>query len=434
VRVNVRVAVRGVLWVLGAGCLFLPVFDDPPLQTGAYVQDVRRDSAVVAMMTAAPVQLEVQLVEIPGPGDVDAVDLRKFGEPGPARRHVFHLDRLQAWHHYGFSVHDAAGNKIDGGLFRTPSDDDRAPVRFDVLGDSGGQPPWVWLQTSPLFYLPARWGLLSPSGTVARTGEQIRTDDPDFVLHVGDVIYPWGHAGHYASGFFRPFAESLRHCPWYIVLGNHDTLDDDGRQALANFVLPVNEITGDERMYSIVWGPVRVIVLDLNEEGHDRQPLPPVDANHPSVGFLRSELTKASEPWIFVTSHYPIESASRQGDRADLIEHVLPLLLQYGVNLYLSGHDHTYQRLEKKGDLPLVVSGGGGKSLYEVGEHPDKVVALSKYNHCTVMVHGRDLTLRAIGLDDGELDKLELHQDAAAAARVREVNPERARRIEALLK
>ena len=34
--------------MLGFGCLWLPVCDDPPLQTSAYLQDVTTDSAVVA--------------------------------------------------------------------------------------------------------------------------------------------------------------------------------------------------------------------------------------------------------------------------------------------------------------------------------------------------------------------------------------------------
>src|SRR5262249_8380495 len=205
-------------------------------------------------------------------------------------------------------------------------------------------------QTAPLFYWPARWQWLPPASMPRRVGAEVAAAEPQFVLHLGDIVYPWGKAAHYSSGFFRPFAAALRSAPFYATLGNHDLKNDAGRQALANFVLPTDPGTGDGRCYSFGWGSVRVIVLDLNSQrGREDEAASPelasdIDADHPAVRFLRRELQQSHEPWLIVASHFPIRSESRAGTRDDLLQCVVPLLREHGVDLYLSGHDHTYQR------------------------------------------------------------------------------------------
>ena len=421
-RVNVRV-VRRSLWLLGFGCLWLPVFDDPPLETGAYVQDVSMERAVVMMVTGSVQTLRLTVAEASGkPLVLPAV--RSEG-----RRHVFEVEGLQAGSEYDYSITDESGAVLQQGSFTTAPDRDAALVRFAVLGDSGRVPWWVWLQRSALFHLPARWQWFAPVSMPSRIGARIAAARPDFVLHVGDIVYPRGMQGHYSAGFFRPFAEVLRHSPFYATLGNHDVVDDEGRQALANFHFPKGDVTGDERCYSFARGPVRVIVLDCNFSRAGDM----MHAQHPALLHLRHELLTRSEPWVVVASHFPIFSASRQRDRADLLQYVLPLLREHCVDLYLCGHDHAYQRFGDPADDDTiqVVTGGGGKSLYAVQMHPRVRVATSQYHWCSVTVDGRKLVLRARSVDGELLDTLELRQspDSARTARMRELNPARAARI-----
>jgi len=417
--------VRCCLWVVGAGCLFVPVFDDPPLHSGAYLQDVGTDHAAVAIITRG--------AEVLGLEAVDAVGhaLPALRDPAPCRRHLFALTALAAGTSYRYRVVDAAGAERDAGTLHTAPAGDDQPVHFAVVGDSGDQPWWVWLQRSPLFHLPARQDWLPPCDAVAGIGARIAAAKPDFVLHVGDIVYPWGHQAHYASGFFRPFAAALRDAPFWMVLGNHDILDDDGRQALANFALQHNDVTGDGRCFAFAWGPVRVIALDL---GLQDPAADAVNADHPSRVYLEQQLAAATEPWLVVTSHFPIESASRQFDRPDLMLQLLPLLEQRGVDLYLCGHDHTYQRFGDGQGLVQVVSGGGGKDLYELRPDPRVRVAAKQHHWCAVEVNGRELRLRAHGLEGDLIDTVVLRKDPAdpRLAAIRKSNPGRAARIDAL--
>jgi hypothetical protein len=425
--VNARVVIRRGLWTLGFLALWLPVWDDPPLETGAYLQHVGTDRATIAMVTAGDASRSVRVLDAQGT-EVFASAVQPAG-----RRHRFEVAGLDPASRYSFSIFDGAGGALDGGVIRTPAVDDRAPVHFAVVGDSGGMPWWVWLQRSPLWHWPARLQWLPAASDVAGIGAALAAADPDFVLHVGDIVYPKGLQGHYSAGFFRPFAELVRKAPVYTVLGNHDVMEDEGRQALANFRPPVDSVTGDGRCYSVVWGAVRVIVTDFNWQ----QPGDTVADGHPGLVHLRRELKASTEPWVIVSSHYPIYSASRQRDRKDLIGQVLPLLDAHAVDLYFAGHDHTYQRFGGgEGDVGLVqiVSGGGGKSLYETREHPEMRVAVSQFHWCDVQVNGRTLVVRARNLEDEVLDTVELRHEVGSPRwqRLEAVNRPRADRIRAI--
>lgn len=424
---NVR-WLRWILWLAGFGCLWLNLLDAPPLRSGAYVQDVGGGEATVAMITPDPRRLACVVRDEAG------AEVCRIEAPDARRRHALRASGLGDGRRYHYALVDAAsGEEVDAGSFATPPADDAAPVRFAFVGDSGGLPGWIWLQRAPILHLPARWGWLPDGQAITAIGAAMAEHRPAFVLHLGDVVYPKGQNIHYTNGFFRPFAEVLRHTAYYPVIGNHDAMDDDGRQLLANFHLPRSAQTGDERCFSFAWGAVRVIGLDLNADRLGGL----VEAGHPAIEFLQSELRVCSEPWVVVASHFPIRSQSRQRHRGDLQLHLLPVLREHAVSLYLAGHDHCYQRFGpgwQEDAPPLIVSGGGGKSLYDVRPDADVVVE-SAYHWCSADVAGPRLTVRAHGMDGATLDELVLElPHGAALEAVRRQNPRRAERIEVLAK
>lgn len=417
---------RGSLWLLGFGCLWLNVCDDPPLHTGACLREVTSTGATVATIAAADCSAQLRLF---GP---DGALLQEVAQPSPRRRHALRVEGLRPGTEYRYELR-LDGEPFEAGRIRTAPEGDNAAVRFALCGDSGDQPWWVWLQRTPLWHWPARWGLFADSAAVTQVGAAIAAWQPDFLLHLGDIVYPKGLHAHYMSGFFRPFAEVLRNAPVYAALGNHDVMDCGGLQALANLGGPVGELTGDARCYSFARGPVRIVVLDANSFGLRDPELP----QHPVFGLLEQELVSATEPWLVLAMHFPIRSASRQRDRPDLLKWVLPLAERWGVGLVLSGHDHCYQRFGRPeaGEVVLVVSGGGGKDLYSV--HPDKkaVVLRSAFHWCTVEREEAVLKFRSHGLEEPLIDSFEvpLPQQAARAWLARE-GAARLRRIEALEK
>lgn len=423
------------LWFAGFACLWIPVLDDPPLRTDAYLVDVSADGAMIGLITAAPERVRAKVRDATG-REVATIDSAAGGDDGigeAQRRHWFPVRGLAAATTYDYELR-SEGGEVWSGRIRTPSTDDRAPVKFAFLGDSGDQPWWVWLQTSPILHWPARWGWFGGASAVGQVGAAVAACQPDFLLHLGDVIYPKGLHAHYRSGFFLPFGPVLREAPVYAVLGNHDVMDVAGLQCLANLHAASPAYRGDGRNFSFARGPVRVIGLDLcatDPAGN------PYVRGFPAEQFLVHELEACTEPWIVVASHFPMRSWSRQDNRGDLLDALLPELTKHAVSLYLSGHDHCYQRFDgKDGAPPLVVSGGGGKDLYDIA--PAKLgprpVTVAKAHHWGLIeVSGGRMAVVARGLDGVEIDRFEVELPAGKALeRVAQRSPKRAARIAAI--
>lgn len=78
--------------------------------------------------------------------------------------------------------------------------------------------------------------------------------------------------------------------------------------------------------------------------------------------WLDSVLLHANEKWKIVVAHHPIYSSSpRHGDSQKLIELLKPQLEKYGVQLYISGHDHDLQHQKPDGKIDYIVSGAGSQ-------------------------------------------------------------------------
>jgi hypothetical protein len=85
-------------------------------------------------------------------------------------------------------------------------------------------------------------------------------------------------------------------------------------------------------------------------------------------GFLKvveQHLTLAAEDpataWLVVLGHYPLLSQGEHGDSLELCASLLPLFKAAGVDLYLSGHDHSLQHAEFQ-NTHFVVSGAGTRN------------------------------------------------------------------------
>jgi len=64
--------------------------------------------------------------------------------------------------------------------------------------------------------------------------------------------------------------------------------------------------------------------------------------------WLANELQKAENAktdYIIVAGHHPVYSISDHGNSEWLVEELLPIMKEYDVSLYLSGHDHNLQHL-----------------------------------------------------------------------------------------
>ena len=415
--------------VLVLAFLLAPIVDDPPLRTGTYVQNLRADGVTLSIVEPVPSELRATVwAETECPEDGVTVRSRK------CRRHNFRVDRLEAGSRYRYEIVGVDGQRRGSGKFRTLARKDDQLVEFAVIGDSGKVPWWGWMQQSPAFYPLVANSWLPVPGPTRRIGELAASFEPDWFLHVGDVVYPRGENRFYTVAYFRPLAPLLVSSAGFLALGNHDHGKHTAEGPIAylqNFELPINDATGDERMYTFVDGPVRAVTVDLSHH--------PETWKTVTEPWLRGVLDSATEPWIVFFQHYPLATSDPTrggGNEEDFTRSVvLPLLQEYQVDIALAGHDHNYQRFGEPDAMPVsIVSGGGGKELYDMPDEAKGFAVRSKSHHlCRVRVEGPVLEFEAVDQFGKGIDKFRIDKGQQLKNGLLRLSGERSARTRALL-
>ncbi len=202
------------------------------------------------------------------------------------------------------------------------------------------------------------------AGTPAseRLARRVVRDDPDRVLYLGDV-YETGTAQEFRDRLARPYGPLLaRMLP---TPGNHEW---------------PNHVIGYDPFWRRVtgaptppWYAVRLgswQVLAANSEA-------PHDAGDAQLRWLRRALRRPA-PCRLAMWHRPRFSAGPHGDQADMDP--VWAAVRGRVALVLSGHEHDFQRMRRQNGTVTIVSGAGGRALYDVDESDDRL-AFSDDSH-----------------------------------------------------
>ena len=170
-----------------------------------------------------------------------------------------------------------------------------------------------------------------------------KAPEANFIIHVGDLIddahneEEW-HEWFAAGGWIH------RTLPSLAIPGNHEyrpLYNKDiplRKKSLSiqwnhQFTLPENGIDSlPETSYFIDYQGVRFIALNSNEK-IDEQTI-----------WLEETLKNNPHEWAIAFLHHPIYSASTSRDNPKRRQAWKPLFDEYGVDLVLQGHDHSYAR------------------------------------------------------------------------------------------
>lgn len=184
--------------------------------------------------------------------------------------------------------------------------------------------------------------------------------NPDFIITTGDNNYPAGDAstidrnvGQYYSRFIAPYKGAYGPGAtvnrFFPALGNHDLAAAGARPYLEYFTLP-----GNGRYYDFTWGPVHLFALNSDPREPDG-----VSAGSLQAQWLRSRLGASQARLKVVYMHHPPYSSGRHGSSAWMR---WPYG-EWGAQVVLAGHDHTYERIVRDG-VVYFVNGLGGVSTY----------------------------------------------------------------------
>jgi 3',5'-cyclic AMP phosphodiesterase CpdA len=245
-----------------------------------------------------------------------------------------------------------------------------ALVGTAIAGPSQPPPP---IQPASL-----RWLAIADSGSGDRrqmaVGEQmakVHQQRPvDLVLMAGDNIYPDGNLNRVEATFLQPYRALLEaRVPFHAVLGNHDirTGNGDPQVAYAPFGMK-------GRWYALRQGPVEFFMLDTNMNARWQHQLP----------WLKRALAASTAPWKVVVGHHPIYSSGFYGDDPAAIARLTPLFQHYGVQLYINGHEHHYERSRVIEGTTYLQVGGAGATLRAVVPAERSAKAVSRHSFAEI--------------------------------------------------
>jgi 3',5'-cyclic AMP phosphodiesterase CpdA len=269
---------------------------------------------------------------------------------------------------------------------------------------------------------PGRFSFLAFGDSGADTPEQraivnLMAAERDIALavHTGDLAYPEASHALLDANYFAINSALMSRIPFYPTPGNHEYYSDSGGPYFASHAFPEsNAVTAADRgrYYSFDWGEAHLVSLDSNlmlTEAADRM-----------LAWLDRDLATSRQYWKIVFLHHtPYPSGHHLGDQtsAAVRASVNPIAEKHGVQLFLAGHEHAYERTVPIGGTTYVTTGGGGAWLQHVSMIAENVVAASVYNYVRVDLDGAALTLRAIGIDGAEIDRFTLRPGPAIAVR-----------------
>lgn len=167
--------------------------------------------------------------------------------------------------------------------------------------------------------------------------------DCQFALLLGDNFYGSGVSSvkdpQWKSKFEEPYKNLL--FQFFAVLGNHDHYGNykaeiEYSQVQKKWVMP-------GRYYHFSKGDIDFYGLDT-EEYDSKQ-----------AEWVEASVRQSTSAWKILFGHHPIYSYGMHGDTPKLFKSLIPLL-QNQADLYLCGHDHDLQVIEKN-KIKTVVSG-----------------------------------------------------------------------------
>ncbi|MGZ3443098.1 MAG: metallophosphoesterase family protein, partial [Polyangia bacterium] len=214
------------------------------------------------------------------------------------------------------------------------------------------------------------------------------------ILYTGDIV-PDGARDDAWAGFFADERALLADVPLYPTLGNHEIFRDPGAVHFRRFfALP--DDGRDKLYYHFRFGPAEFIVLDGNA---------PSAAQTAWLGATLAAAERDRVAHVFALVHQPpLSLGDHCGAALDEVDW-LTLFERHHVRAVFAGHDHAYERMERRG-IRYFVSGGGGAPVYgekscAVCDRAAKRTYRPVHHLLRVRVEGPNVDVTALAVADG---------------------------------
>ncbi len=230
-------------------------------------------------------------------------------------------------------------------------------VRFAAVGDYGGSTRKHQKQ-------------------VGEVAELIKSWKPDFIITLGDNGYSHGTlkeldnmVGRYYHEFIGNyrgrFGKGADVNRFFPSPGDHDW---PGRGEIVGCDRPNGpdayleffSLPGNERYYDFRRGPVHLFALNSKD---CREP-DGTTKDSKQAQWLRDTAAKSDAPFKIAYFHH---TPWTSGQYTDDSEYMRWPFREWGIDVVIAGHDHTYERVQRDGVI-YITNGLGGRSYREFGE------------------------------------------------------------------
>lgn len=260
-----------------------------------------------------------------------------------------------------------------------------------------GAPP---VEDAPVYRFAAigDWGAGTPfqRDVAAQMAKAYQETPFKQVITLGDNIYPDGNINKHGEVYFKQTYKPLLDAGVHFVvsLGNHDTLRGFHKDQIQYFKMP-----GAYYTFYPSAKDVEFFILNTNSFARDEV----------QQQWLKKKLSDSEARWKIVVGHHPLYSSGEHGNHPALQAKLEPLMAEYGVALYLAGHDHNYERFRPVKGVTHVISGGAGAYLRDFEKIQPGSVKREKRNHFLLFeIQGQTLRMQAIDKLGNVFDTLQL--------------------------
>jgi hypothetical protein len=218
---------------------------------------------------------------------------------------------------------------------------------------------------------------------------------PDLAISCGDTAGSGWDPDGFDTELFGPGAAVFRQAPLYVAIGNHE---GESIFFYNSFSFP----NGGSPYYSFKYGNTFFIALALDTA---RPYYPGTPQYEFFVDALASDEAQNAEfrvvffhtpPWTEGWIGYEGEPAVRQ--------FIVPLMEQYGVDVYFNGHTHDFERGLLNGVTSYIIGGAAGGLDSWARDVPHITVYNAIHHFVRVDVDGPTMTITAIDLDGNVID------------------------------
>ncbi|MBC8875583.1 MAG: metallophosphoesterase [Planctomycetes bacterium] len=235
-----------------------------------------------------------------------------------------------------------------------------------------------------------------PHAEIARV---IEKENPDFIIHTGDMVTDGRNYWQWEETFFKPLANVIDHIPIWPVMGNSDRRGSKEAERIFQLLF---SLPGDELRYSFDYGPAHFVCLDCYR----------MVRNPEDVEWCEKDLTGSKALWKIVFTHDPAFNSGGYEPKRGRKQYV-PMFQNCGVNMHLSGRCRFYQRFhplyltgtDPRSSIVYVITGAATWGFDDPAANPTVAGAAKKRHYIFFSGEGTKLSARVMDLEGKTIDR-----------------------------